>query len=84
MRVIAGESAYSEWLEKKGSGIHHQMYAVDDVSAVISEFSSLGIGVLTCCGTRQNDEFSPKWAVLDTEKLLGINTEVIVQDGIAS
>ncbi len=63
---LAGASTYAEWLATHGPGVHHLMYPVDDVEAVMTGFADQGIAVLTSCGVLLTDGFHPRWAVLDT------------------
>ncbi len=78
----AGVSTYGEWLATHGPGIHHLMYAVEDVGAVIESFAGQGVAVLTSCGVSLADGFHPRWAVLDTGGLIGVNTEVVAREGL--
>lgn len=79
---LVGDSTYAEWLAARGPGVHHLMYAVDDVEAVIAHFARRGVAVLTSCGPSEQDGFQPRWAVLDTAGCLGINTEVVARGGV--
>ncbi len=78
----AGASTYAEWLAMHGPGIHHLMYAVDDVEAVIASFAGQGVGVLTSCGVVSADGFQTRWAALDTGGRIGVNTEVVAREGL--
>ncbi len=78
----AGASTYADWLAAHGPGIHHLMYAVDDVEAVIADFADQGVGVLTSCGVSSADGYHPRWATLDTGGHIGVNTEVVARAGL--
>ena len=43
---LEGDSPWSEFLEKKGEGIHHFAYSSDDIERDMSVVSSLGISVI--------------------------------------
>jgi methylmalonyl-CoA/ethylmalonyl-CoA epimerase len=48
-----GESYYKEFLEKKGEGVFHLGFVVDDVDGAEAELKALGLGVLSS-GRRQD------------------------------
>jgi len=43
---IADDSPISKFIEKKGAGIHHVAYEVEDIAAVISELKGKGVQML--------------------------------------
>jgi hypothetical protein len=79
---LAGASTYAEWLATHGPGVHHLMYAVDDIVAVLEGFAGQGIGVLTSCGIASADGYHPRWAALDTGGRIGVHTEVVARGGL--
>lgn len=48
-----GKSPYKEFLEKKGEGVYHLGFVVDDVDGAEAELKALGLGVLSS-GRRQD------------------------------
>ncbi len=43
---IADDSPISKFIEKKGAGIHHVAYEVDDIAAAIAELKGKGVQML--------------------------------------
>lgn len=43
---MADDSPVSKFIEKKGSGIHHLAYEVDDIDAAIAEMKGKGVQML--------------------------------------
>ena len=76
LEPLEGPSIYKEFLEQKGGGPHHvACYKVPDVREALTNFKKMGIEVL------QSGKFDEvEFYYLDTEKTLGIVTE-IVKDG---
>lgn len=48
-----GKSPYKEFLEKRGEGVYHLGFVVDDVDGAEAELKALGLGVLSS-GRRQD------------------------------
>jgi len=70
---LEGPSIYKEFLAKKGEGLHHLGFVVDDLDGALAAFSNMGIDIL----------MSGKWGdvseyyYMDTEPVLGIIYELI-------
>jgi methylmalonyl-CoA/ethylmalonyl-CoA epimerase len=64
---------FREFLEQKGEGIHHVLFEVEDMDAVIDTLSKQGVGVLQSgTGIRPGT----RWALLDTQDLVGFLVEL--------
>jgi catechol 2,3-dioxygenase-like lactoylglutathione lyase family enzyme len=74
IQVMEGDSnAFLEFLDQKGEGIHHVLFEVEDIDAVIEALSKQGVNVLqTGNGIRPGT----RWALLDTQELLGFFVEL--------
>ena len=47
LQPVDGESHFSEFLRKRGEGVHHIGFVVDDIEERIAEFDSKGVNILT-------------------------------------
>ena len=66
-------NAYREFLDRTGGGIHHLLFEVPDIEAVLSEVAKSGVEVLqTGTGIRPGT----RWASLDTLKQAGLYVEL--------
>jgi hypothetical protein len=66
-------NAYREFLDRTGGGIHHLLFEVPDIEAVVSELAKSGVDVLqTGTGIRPGT----RWALLDTLKEAGLYLEL--------
>lgn len=66
-------NAYREFLDRTGGGIHHLLFEVPDIEAVLSEVAKSGVDVLqTGTGIRPGT----RWALLDTLKQAGLYLEL--------
>ena len=66
-------NAFQDFLEQKGSGIHHILFEVDDMDAVVETLSRDGVEVLQSgTGIRPGT----RWALLDTSDLVGFLLEL--------
>jgi methylmalonyl-CoA/ethylmalonyl-CoA epimerase len=73
IQPLEGSSAYSEFLETKGEGIHHVLFETEDMDAAVEEFSRKGVTVLqNGTGIRPGT----RWALLDTQSLVGFLIEL--------
>jgi len=74
IQPLEGErNAYREFLNQKGGGIHHLLFEVDDISAVIDGVAEHGVEVVqTGTGIRPGTH----WALLDTQQLVGLFLEL--------
>ncbi len=76
IQVLEGETIHSEFLEKRGEGLHHLGFFVEDIEKELARLEKGGIKVLergTVLGV-------VKFAYLDTEKRLGVVLELIQLD----
>lgn len=64
---------FREFLEQRGEGIHHVLFEVEDMDAVIETLSHQGVDVLQSgTGIRPGT----RWALLDTQELVGFLVEL--------
>ena len=76
IQVLEGENILSNFLEKRGEGLHHLGFFVEDIEKELARLEKGGIKVLergTVLGV-------VKFAHLDTEKILGVVLELIQFD----
>jgi methylmalonyl-CoA/ethylmalonyl-CoA epimerase len=76
IQVLEGENILSRFLEKRGEGLHHLGFFVEDIEEEVARLEKGGIKVLergTVLGV-------VKFAHLDTEKILGVVLELIQLD----
>ena len=71
IQPLKGRSVYTEFLEKKGEGIHHLAFMVDDLDAEIADMEKRGFKVIQT-GAMPNT----RWAYFDTDKLGGMIIEL--------
>jgi catechol 2,3-dioxygenase-like lactoylglutathione lyase family enzyme len=64
----AGESLYKDHLRKKGEGVYHIGFEVDDISATDAETEAMGLKVLSS-GRRENGS---GFSYLDTASQAGV------------
>ncbi|MFX1536434.1 MAG: VOC family protein [Promethearchaeota archaeon] len=76
IQVLEGETIHSKFLEKKGEGLHHLGFFVDDIKKELTRLEEGGIKVLE----RGTVLEVVKFAYLDTEKFLGVVLELIQFD----
>jgi methylmalonyl-CoA epimerase len=70
---IDGNSGYQDFLDKTGGGIHHVLFEVSDIDPVLQELAKAGVTVLQSgSGIRPGT----RWALLDTQELLGFLVEL--------
>jgi methylmalonyl-CoA/ethylmalonyl-CoA epimerase len=74
VQLLEGDrNAFRDFLEKRGEGIHHILFDVDDIDAVTATLARQGIKVLQSgTGIRPGT----RWALLDTQDLLGFFVEL--------
>ncbi|MDH5390269.1 MAG: VOC family protein [Candidatus Bathyarchaeota archaeon] len=76
IQVLEGETTHSKFLEKRGEGLHHLGFFVEDIEKELARLEKGGIKVLergTVLGV-------VKFAYLDTENILGVVLELIQLD----
>ena len=72
VQPLEGESIYKEFLEKKGEGIHHIAFTVDDLDTEIAKMAERGFKVLQTGQTSRG-----KFAYFDTDKVGGVVIELV-------
>jgi len=74
IQLLEGDrNGFLDFLNQKGGGIHHILFEVDDIDAVIKSLSRDGISVLQSgTGIRPGT----RWALLDTQDLVGFFIEL--------
>jgi len=70
---LEGPSIYKEFLAKRGEGLHHLGFLVDDLDNALAAFKKMGIDVLM--SGRWGDV--SEYYYMDTEAVLGIIYEII-------
>jgi len=76
IQVLEGETIHSKFVEKRGEGLHHLGFFVEDIEKELARLEKGGVKVLergTVLGV-------VKFAYLDTEKILGVVLELIQLD----
>jgi methylmalonyl-CoA/ethylmalonyl-CoA epimerase len=67
------QNAYQEFLDQQGGGIHHILFEVEDMDAVIETMAKAGVGVLQSgTGIRPGT----RWALLDSRQSVGFLVEL--------
>ena len=73
IQPVEGRSAYQDFLDKTGGGIHHVLFEVADIDPVLEELAKSRVTVLQAgTGIRPGT----RWALLDTHELLGFYVEL--------
>ena len=73
IQPLEGHNDYQDFLDETGGGIHHLLFEVSDIDPVIEELAKSGVSVLQAgTGIRPGT----RWALLDTQKLLGFLVEL--------
>jgi len=72
VQPLEGESIYKEFLEKKGEGVHHIAFTVDDLDAETAKMAERGFKVIQTGQTPRG-----KFAYFDTDKVGGVVTELV-------
>ena len=73
IQPLEGESAWADFLEQHGEGIHHIRFNVPELGPVLEYLETKGIGVAQRgAGLRPGTN----WAVLDTEAKVGFTIEL--------
>jgi len=70
---VEGESAYSQFLREKGKGIHHLLFEVEELDAVVSELKSKGVKEKMGATGRKP---GTRWVLMNTIDLLGFDIEL--------
>lgn len=72
-----GESVYNEFLEKKGEGLHHIAFIVDDLDKEIHSMTEMGCSVIQSGTIMQNGKVRSKYCYFDTDKVGGTIIELV-------
>ena len=73
IQPLEGHNGYQDYLDQSGGGIHHLLFEVPDIDPVIQQLAKSGVTVLQAgTGIRPGT----RWALLDTQKLLGFLVEL--------
>ena len=73
IQPLEGHNGYQDFLDQSGGGIHHVLFEVTDIDPVIQELAKAGVTVLQSgTGIRPGT----RWALMDTQKLLGFLVEL--------
>jgi methylmalonyl-CoA/ethylmalonyl-CoA epimerase len=73
IQPLEGRNAYKDFLDQTGGGIHHLLFEVKDIDPVLQELARSGVTVLQSgTGIRPGT----RWALLDTQELLGFYVEL--------
>jgi len=72
VQPLEGESIYKEFLDKKGEGVHHLAFVVDDLNKEIAEMAERGFNVIQTGQTARG-----KFAYFDTNTVGGVVIELI-------
>jgi len=71
IQPLKGSSVYKEFLEKKGEGLHHLAFMVDDIDAEVKDMEKRGFKVVQT-GAMPNT----RWAYLEAEESGGMMIEL--------
>jgi catechol 2,3-dioxygenase-like lactoylglutathione lyase family enzyme len=70
---IEGSSSYTEFIDRRGWGLNHLLFEVDDLDATVAALAESGVGVkMGATGRRPGT----KWILADTYDLLGWAPEI--------
>lgn len=69
---LAGETPAREFLEKKGEGIHHIGFTVDDIDRETAKLAKKGFRI-----TQSGVTPGARWAYYDTDAIGGVSIELI-------
>ena len=76
IQVLKGETIHSKFVEKRGEGLHHLGFFVEDIEKELARLEKEGIKVLE----RGSVLGVVKFAYLDTESFFGVVLELIQLD----
>ncbi len=72
IQVLEGETAYGEFLEKWGEGLHHFGFDVKNMDERVKTLKELGIGVL-----QSGERPGVRFVYMDTEQIVGVIFEFV-------
>lgn len=73
---IGGDSTWREWLERRGPGVHHLGFFIDDIAVARTNLEQAGFPAV-----QHGDWETGKYAYMDTEKRLGAYVELLQRTG---
>jgi len=71
IQPLKGDTVYTEFLQKKGEGVHHLAFGVEDFDAEVEDMKKRGFKIVQT-GALGN----VRWAYFDTDKLGGMLIEL--------
>ncbi len=71
IQPLKGETVYTEFLAKKGEGLHHLAFGVEDFDGEVADMKARGFKVVQT-GAMPNS----RWAYFDTDAVGGMLTEL--------
>ena len=74
IQPLAGETPVKEFLAKKGEGIQHIGFFVDDLDQETAKMAEKGFKI-----TQSGESPKVKWAYFDTDKVGGVSIELMQQ-----
>ncbi|MBI5375154.1 MAG: methylmalonyl-CoA epimerase [Candidatus Schekmanbacteria bacterium] len=75
LEAISDESPIKKFIEKKGEGIHHIAYEVDDIRAALADLENQGVSLID--KTPRNGLHGTKIAFIHPKSSAGILTELV-------
>lgn len=72
IQPLEGDNLYTEFLAKKGEGIHHVAFQIEDMDAALAEFSRKGLEPVF-----HHDMGFMKFAYFDTSEFGGLMLELL-------
>lgn len=75
---LRGESIFKEFPQKKGEGMHHLGFIVDDYEKAVGDLTSHGYPIIQ--SGRAGSVPGTRFALLDTEAAIGSIMEILVLD----
>lgn len=76
VQPLEGETPLKEFLEKKGEGIHHIGFFVDDLERETAKMAKKGFKI-----TQSGETPTVKWAYFGTDKVGGVVIELMQRTG---
>ncbi|MCU0518868.1 MAG: VOC family protein [Oscillatoria sp. Prado101] len=75
---LSGESIFKEFLERKGEGMHHLGFIVDDYEKAVGDLAKNGYPIIQ--SGRAGNNPGVRFAFFDTEAAIGATVEILVLD----
>jgi methylmalonyl-CoA/ethylmalonyl-CoA epimerase len=74
LQPVGPDTAWREFLDKNGDGVHHVAFRIADVNKTLARFDSLGMPVVHRGGL---DGDNGEYMYIDSQKSLGVTLELI-------